>query len=137
MPDVSDTRDQKKVKTTLLLNLLSFIDELNDGAIVIATTNHIENLDPKLIRSGRFDYHYEFTDLDRDECIKLIRSRGIDDIDTVLEGKTFPYNPAALEQDCISYLIKKHGLNVSEKMDVRDIVEDDTSEFLETSQPIQ
>ena len=129
MPDISNTRDEKQVKTKRLLNLISYIDRLNGGEIIVATTNHIENLDPKIIRSGRFDYHYEFENLNREECEQLIRTRGIDDdgIENILEGKSFPYNPATLEQDCISYLIKKNGLNIPEKLDIEDIVGLDSS----------
>ncbi len=31
-----------------------------DGRIVIMTTNHVEHLDPALVRSGRVDFKYQF-----------------------------------------------------------------------------
>ena len=124
MPDVSNTSKQKKVKTELLLNLLSYIDSLNSGEIVIGTTNHIENLDPKVLRSGRFDRHYEFDNIGYDDCVKLVHIRGIDDADKILDGKTFPYNPSTLEQDCMAYLIKQHNLPVADKESLSEIIDD-------------
>lgn len=130
MPDVSDVSNEKKVRTNLLLNLISFIDNLNNGEIVIATTNHIENLDSKVIRSGRFDCKYEFTDIGYDDCVKLVHSRGIEDADAILEGKEFPYNPSTLEQDCVKYLIKSHNLNVKDKSDLEDMCDDENDKKL-------
>lgn len=124
MPDISNTSKQKKVKTELLLKLLSYIDSLDNGEIVIGTTNHMENLDPKVLRSGRFDCHYEFDNIGYDDCVKLVHSRGIDDADKILDGKTFPYNPSTLEQDCMAYLIKQHNLPVADKESLSEIIDE-------------
>ena len=52
---------QKKEKFNLgcFLNYLDGINEY-DGLVIMMTTNHPELLDPALIRSGRFNFKYEF-----------------------------------------------------------------------------
>ena len=51
------TTEQSPFKKSNIANLLNVLDGLNsaEGTIIIATTNHIEKLDPALIRPGRFD----------------------------------------------------------------------------------
>lgn len=43
----------------LFTEFLTFLDCLSDGNIMIATTNHLDRLDPALIRSGRFNRRVE------------------------------------------------------------------------------
>ena len=43
-----------------VLNVLDGIIELHN-AMIIFTTNHLENIDPAFTRSGRIDFHLEFT----------------------------------------------------------------------------
>lgn len=47
--------------------LLTLLDQLNqtDGVIVIAATNHVDTIDPAVIRAGRFDHHITVGPLDR------------------------------------------------------------------------
>lgn len=63
--------DKEKKKLTLsgLLNALDGIVPLH-GNLVVMTTNHIEHLDPALIRNGR---------VDRRECIDLLGDQEIND----------------------------------------------------------
>lgn len=61
--------------------LLQFLDS-NDSpseVIIIATTNHKEELSKTLIRSGRFDLILEIQELLEPEAIKMIQSFGIVD----------------------------------------------------------
>ncbi|KAL3507849.1 hypothetical protein ACH5RR_033231 [Cinchona calisaya] len=58
------TRDKKKSKVTLS-GLLNFIDGLwsacGEERIILFTTNHVDKLDPALIRRGRMDKHIELS----------------------------------------------------------------------------
>ena len=45
-----------------------------DGRILIATTNHIEKLDPALLRPGRFDIKFEMTHVTRESLTSFIRA---------------------------------------------------------------
>ena len=67
--DTSRRKDEKKDKSGVTLSaLLNVLDGLlsPDGLVCIATTNHPERLDPALLRTGRFDCHYEIGLLDLD-----------------------------------------------------------------------
>ncbi|KAL5373610.1 hypothetical protein PMIN06_012491 [Paraphaeosphaeria minitans] len=69
----SDGRPQKsagKVSLSTLLNVLDGISS-SEGRVLIMTTNHIEHLDPALIRPGRADMRVEFQLADRDMIIQL------------------------------------------------------------------
>lgn len=75
---VSSTKDrnnletderESKVSLSTLLNIIDGVDGL-DNAIIIATTNHIEKLDPALIRPGRFGHHFKFDLFGYDEIQK-------------------------------------------------------------------
>jgi hypothetical protein len=62
------------------------------GRITVMTTNHIKNLDPALIRPGRFDFIYELKKASVEEiaqCMQLFTSTEIsrDEILPELEGK--------------------------------------------------
>lgn len=60
----SDGSNQQETKVTLS-GLLNFIDGLwsscGDERIIIFTTNHVEKLDPALLRPGRMDMHIHFS----------------------------------------------------------------------------
>lgn len=47
--------------------LLTLLSQDHPGVIVIATTNHIDALDPAVVREGRFDRHIALTLPNRDE----------------------------------------------------------------------
>ena len=134
--DAQLSTDELNIKTEVgtkiinkrLIRLLNALDSIGNGAIVIATTNHIECLTPKLIRSGRFDYIYELNNLDRAHCYDMIKSREIDNPDKILEGKSFPYNPADLEQDIISHIITEHKLCNTHKVDIKELMGDDVDD---------
>lgn len=65
-----DETDSEQVSLNTLLNALDgFLTP--HGLVVIATTNHPENLDPALIRSGRFDFVAELGPLELAEANKM------------------------------------------------------------------
>lgn len=62
----------KDISLSFLLNLMEGILEM-DGRIIIMTTNHIDKIDPALIRPGRIDDKICFTKLVGDEINKMLR----------------------------------------------------------------
>lgn len=59
-----------------LSEILNFTDGLlaSDGTICLFTTNHIERLDPALLRAGRMNLVMEFTKLNRETAAKMIEA---------------------------------------------------------------
>ncbi|KAF5179670.1 Aaa-atpase [Thalictrum thalictroides] len=61
----SDMDEDKRKNTVTLSGLLNFIDGLwsacGEERIVVFTTNHVDKLDPALIRRGRMDMHIELS----------------------------------------------------------------------------
>jgi SpoVK/Ycf46/Vps4 family AAA+-type ATPase len=67
-------KDKKILPQLTLSNILNCLDgviELND-IIIIMTTNHIEKIDPALIRPGRINMILELTKLDKQSMIEMI-----------------------------------------------------------------
>lgn len=130
-PDEMDISNNSKIITKRILRLLNALDSVGNGAIVIATTNHVNRLDPRLIRSGRFDYIYELKDLDKSYCTKLLLERGIDEPEKLLKDKDFPYNPSKLEQDLISYIITENNLCNTHKIDIKELMGDNVDNIVD------
>lgn len=57
-----------------LYTLLTTLDGIEErrGRLIIATTNHIERIDPALLREGRFDYKIELTKFNNQEIRELL-----------------------------------------------------------------
>lgn len=62
----------QKFSQNTLLNYFDGTITLND-VILIATTNHIEYLDERFIRTGRMDYHIEFKYINIEQLEKIIK----------------------------------------------------------------
>lgn len=76
--DVLFNEDRKsKTQATLtfsgLLNALDGLVSAN-GVLTVMTTNHIERLDPALVRAGRVDRRFEFTAPEREQVVSLFQS---------------------------------------------------------------
>ncbi len=69
---VKSKEDEKKLPMSTLMEILDGYDSLH-GCIVILTTNHIEHLDPALIRPGRVDLHFLLDKLDHIDIQKTIK----------------------------------------------------------------
>lgn len=73
--NIIEDKDKKDKKTGVSLStILNVLDGMlsQEGQIIIITTNHMEKLDPALIRAGRFNFKLEFTYLTKDEiCLYL------------------------------------------------------------------
>jgi chaperone BCS1 len=72
--NTQNDNNSEKPSITLsnVLNCLDGVLELND-VIIIMTTNHIEKLDPALIRPGRINRVIELTKLDSDSMREMIK----------------------------------------------------------------
>ena len=68
----NDTKTVNDVCLSFLLNLMEGILEM-DGRIIIMTTNHIDKIDPALIRPGRIDIKINFKLLDNIEINKMVK----------------------------------------------------------------
>lgn len=64
---------EAKVEKPTLNTLLNFIDGINspEGIIVVMTTNHMEKLDPALLRDGRIDLRLHLSLCDRQQIVDL------------------------------------------------------------------
>ena len=84
--------------------MLNFLDCIADKNIVVACTNHIENLDPALIRSGRFNQKIELKNWDRSllEDAMSYHKVTLEELDTfypVLNIERDSYVPAEVMDD--------------------------------------
>lgn len=72
--------DAGREKDTTLNQILTEMDGFNsrDGVVVIGATNHVELLDPALLRPGRFDrhIHLSLSDMDGREEILAVHVKG-------------------------------------------------------------
>jgi SpoVK/Ycf46/Vps4 family AAA+-type ATPase len=71
-----DTGDKGyKLNTYILQEFLQFLDGINSpsNVIFVATTNHIDHIDPALLRKGRFDLKYEMNKISYDLAAEMIK----------------------------------------------------------------
>lgn len=104
------TNQEQNISSFTLGTILNKFDGIdsNEGAIIIATTNHIDKIDPALIRPGRMDIKIKLKKASKDitieilshffdislECIKKEYSKYILD---------YYYSPAEVIQYCIKF----------------------------------
>ena len=87
----------------ILSELLNFLDGPSspDSCIIIATTNHIEKLDPAIIRSGRFDIKIHMGKISRDLAIQMCLDFGCNP-EEILDDST-EFNPSELQSKLIFF----------------------------------
>ena len=71
-----------------------------EETIYIATTNHIERIDPAMIRHGRFDIQEELKPFDEERSIKFLKLFGLNEnfFKSNIEGKyDMPIQPSKLQ----------------------------------------
>lgn len=92
--------------------LLQYLDGNSTvpNAINIATTNYIDQLDPALIREGRFDLKIEIPGLKRHEAEKMCKRYGVDSSVLDAWGMKEPFNPAKLQANIIAKLASENLL---------------------------
>ena len=91
-----------------VLNVLDGVIELHN-AMIIFTTNHIDHIDPAVIRSGRIDFHQEFKKASVNIIKEMVSNiRNIDCTNPDYEsyfGKMVDYalSPADIQNICFKY----------------------------------
>ena len=109
--------DKNKLTLSCILNTIDGICESSDR-IMIMTTNHIEKLDPALIRSGRIDYKLEFTKCNNDMFIDIIehyydiKLNDNEKLNIYKNEKVELYSPADLLNECYINENYKDILNI-------------------------
>ena len=115
--------DDNNLDNGLLKDFLDALENLPKNTILIMSTNNIEKLPEALLRDGRCDFKYEFTDFNRDEIEEYLSNQNIliSDIESnikdekgnnVVIGDTI--NPAYLNKLCNMYKqIKRNNNNNS------------------------
>lgn len=104
---VSSRQQDKELsenQKSILSELLNFLDGPSspDAAVIIATTNHIEKLDPAIIRSGRFDIKVQMGKIGRDLAIQMCKDFNCNPEEILLDDST-EYNPSELQSKLIFY----------------------------------
>lgn len=105
----ANTINEKKV----INKLLQFLDsnQSPNDVIFIATTNHVDKLDPAILREGRFDLKVEVKGLVKRDAVKFIESFGLSkkEADSILKKydtekgtKDGRYNQSALQAMSLS-----------------------------------
>lgn len=117
------TVDQQKI-IDRLHKLLKAMDDMTDGCIIIGTTNFPDRLDPAIVRSGRFDERVDFDNLDKKFATMMCSNRGLDS-KVILEGETFPINPAYLEQKLIAALLEKNNIQRKDLKSADEIIREE------------
>lgn len=70
-----NTESLEELNDTLTIDaILTTLDGLNEhrNRIIVATTNHIERIDPALLREGRFDFKLHMTHFNNEEIKELL-----------------------------------------------------------------
>lgn len=116
---VSSRQQDKELsenQKSILSELLNFLDGPSspDSCVIIATTNHIEKLDPAIIRSGRFDIKIQMGKISRDLAIQMCKDFNCNPKE-ILDNST-EYNPSELQSklifDCKNRLYKNSIDNI-------------------------
>lgn len=88
--------------------LLQFLDGVSSfgNIIIIATTNHIEKLDPALIRDGRFDKKIALNNISKEQAIKMCNSMFLkpEAVHSITANEKYPINPAYLQNKILNYI---------------------------------
>lgn len=97
------------ISNMALNELLQFLDgNLSiDNTIIVATTTHIENIDPDVIRYGRFDIQVELKYFNYDKALEYMRlfdygEKELNELDI-----RFPVQPALLRYKVLEYKAKE------------------------------
>lgn len=97
-------------KAGALQFLLNWFDRIGDNNILIATTNHKENLPDALYRPGRFNIVMEVKPASKEIADEMCRAHGVEPSEILTDD--FPlldggYQQALIEQKLVEYKYKK------------------------------
>lgn len=119
---IEEERDKLDIYS--MLTILDGIEEFR-GRVIVALTNHIEHIDPALIREGRFDFKFKLTKF-KDEEIKELLTKMFSSSDTedtsyrkkIIQSHTFKsdvYTPVQIMNIAMSNEFEKTIEILSEK----------------------
>ncbi len=78
--------------------ITTWIDNIPNNTILIATTNHLDRImefEPSIVRTGRFDLKVEFTKFDKEDAIQMVRLYGLND--SFVDQFEYPLAPVDLQ----------------------------------------
>lgn len=88
--------------------ITKFIDSLDNGHIIFATTNYRDKIidaEPAIIRPGRFSIHKEMGYFQREQANEMATKMGLDDL-SFLDELKYPICPTELEFICTQRLFE-------------------------------
>lgn len=97
--DMNSGSNSKKNNQNLAFQLLDGLYSTED-TIYIATTNHIDRLDPAMIRHGRFDIQEKIDGFDEPLTMKFLQHFGYDEkffTEYIKDNFVYPIQPAKLQ----------------------------------------
>lgn len=106
-------KDDTDINYNNLLILLNALDTLSNNNILIATTNHIENIDERITRPGRFDLIFEVKPATREMAEKMCNDYNVDP-NKILTGD-FPLLEGGYQQSLIAQKILDYICNENQK----------------------
>lgn len=103
--DMNSGSNSKKNNQNLAFQLLDGLYSTED-TIYIATTNHIDRLDPAMIRHGRFDIQEKIDGFDEPLTMKFLQHFGYDEkffTEYIKDKFEYPIQPAKLQAFIMEY----------------------------------
>lgn len=103
----NDRTPEEKANGNELLQLLDGVTPVSN-TIFIATTNDYESLDDAIVRDGRFDLKIYMDNLTESDAKTMCSALYLKEADTaeVLQGESFPINPAYLQNKIVQHIFK-------------------------------
>lgn len=117
----NDCTPEEKANGNTLLQLLDGADS-QSNTVFIATTNHIEALDPAIIRDGRFDLKIHMDNFSTTLAEKMVKSIGISSeeaLHEIIDHSKEKHNPAGIQSRTIQYIFN-HIDNLESFVDSKD-----------------
>ena len=117
----NDCTPEEKANGNTLLQLLDGADS-QSNTVFIATTNHIEALDPAIIRDGRFDLKIHMDNFSTTLAEKMVKSIGISSeeaLHEIIDHSKEKHNPAGIQSRTVQYIFN-HIDNLESFVDSKD-----------------
>ena len=117
----NDRTPEEKANGNTLLQLLDGADS-QSNTVFIATTNHIEALDPAIIRDGRFDLKIHMDNFSTTLAEKMVKSIGISSeeaLHEIIDHSKEKHNPAGIQSRTVQYIFN-HIDNLESFVDSKD-----------------